>query len=244
MFLLSDSYWEVRKVAHKGRGVYVKSEISPGSVIGDYSGKIVNASDVEDTLDEFYDLHITEELVLIADPDTIGVHLLNHSCAANCAMFPYKGHTLFFALRRIFTGEELTIFYYLGAPAPEEEMCLDICHCGSPICRGTMHNPQVYNDRFEAFEKQSSSKYFRQFESLVGQQLPVLSGYPKTIEDYPLYDIFGSLDQEPLIREGTRIPELSQLRHLIRESGRQISFVHFGICVYGIMNNLIVSAFV
>ncbi len=244
MFLLPQSYWEVRDVSHKGRGLYARKEIVPGTVVGDYLGEIIYAHETDENVGEFYDLNITPKLSILANPKEMGIHLINHSCAANCAMFPYKGHTLFFALRRIFIGEELTIFYFLGAPTPEEEICLDVCHCGSPVCRGTMHNPQEYNDRYEAFEKQRSSKYLRQFDSMVGQLLPPLDTYPKIIEDYPLFDLFGSLEKQPLENEATRVPDISRIRELIRESGQQVRFPNLGIDIYGVMNGLLISRFI
>lgn len=57
---------------------------------------------------------------------------INHSCAPNCFSRVTRGHMLFYALRDIAAGEELTLDYtpsqHPGRP----------CTCGAPNCRGVM----------------------------------------------------------------------------------------------------------
>ncbi|MFN2476687.1 MAG: SET domain-containing protein [Chthoniobacterales bacterium] len=57
---------------------------------------------------------------------------INHSCAPNCFSRVTRGHMLFFALRDIAVGEEITLDYtpsqHPGRP----------CTCGAPNCRGVM----------------------------------------------------------------------------------------------------------
>lgn len=57
---------------------------------------------------------------------------INHSCAPNCFSRVLHGHMLFFALRDIAAGEEITLDYtpsqHPGRP----------CMCGAPNCRGVM----------------------------------------------------------------------------------------------------------
>ena len=57
---------------------------------------------------------------------------INHSCAPNCFSRVLHGHMLFFALRDIRAGEELTLDYtpsqHPGRP----------CVCGAANCRGVM----------------------------------------------------------------------------------------------------------
>ncbi|MDQ3625973.1 MAG: SET domain-containing protein-lysine N-methyltransferase [Verrucomicrobiota bacterium] len=57
---------------------------------------------------------------------------INHSCAPNCFSRTTRGHLLFFALRDIAPGEEITLDYtpsqHPGRP----------CTCGAPNCRGVM----------------------------------------------------------------------------------------------------------
>lgn len=63
-----------------------------------------------------------------------GTHYINHSCSPNAYMRILYGHVLFFALRDIKPGEEITIDY-------EQTLLPDSrrCHCGSPNCRRTIN---------------------------------------------------------------------------------------------------------
>ncbi|HEX3142744.1 MAG TPA: SET domain-containing protein-lysine N-methyltransferase [Pyrinomonadaceae bacterium] len=63
-----------------------------------------------------------------------GTHYINHSCDPNAFMKTLYGHVLFFALRDIEPGEEITIDY-------EQTLLPDSrrCHCGAAICRGTIN---------------------------------------------------------------------------------------------------------
>ncbi|MDQ2659247.1 MAG: SET domain-containing protein-lysine N-methyltransferase [Verrucomicrobiota bacterium] len=58
--------------------------------------------------------------------------LINHSCAPNCFSRTTRGHLLFFALRKIITGEEITLDY-TPSQHPGRR-----CTCGAPSCRGVM----------------------------------------------------------------------------------------------------------
>lgn len=57
---------------------------------------------------------------------------INHSCAPNCFSRVSRGHMLFFALRDIRAGEELTLDY-TPSQHPGRR-----CHCGAANCRGVM----------------------------------------------------------------------------------------------------------
>ena len=63
-----------------------------------------------------------------------GTHYINHSCDPNAYMKTLHGHVLFFALRDIVAGEEITIDY-------EETLLPDSrrCRCGAKNCRGTIN---------------------------------------------------------------------------------------------------------
>ncbi|MEP6809840.1 MAG: SET domain-containing protein-lysine N-methyltransferase [Chthoniobacterales bacterium] len=57
---------------------------------------------------------------------------INHSCAPNCFSRITHGHLLFFALRDICVGEELTLDY-----TPSQHPGLP-CNCGAAKCHGIM----------------------------------------------------------------------------------------------------------
>ena len=63
-----------------------------------------------------------------------GTHYINHSCTPNAYMRTLHDHVLFFALRDIAPGEEITIDY-------EETLHSDRkrCRCGAVNCRGTIN---------------------------------------------------------------------------------------------------------
>lgn len=63
-----------------------------------------------------------------------GTHYINHSCAPNAYMRSLCGHLLFFALRDIQPGEEITIDYE-STLHPDSKRCT----CGAAICRGTIN---------------------------------------------------------------------------------------------------------
>ena len=63
-----------------------------------------------------------------------GTHYINHSCAPNAYMKTIHGHVLFFALRDIRRGEEITIDYE-DTLHPDSKRC----RCGAASCRGTIN---------------------------------------------------------------------------------------------------------
>lgn len=63
-----------------------------------------------------------------------GAEFINHSCEPNLTSRVVKGHILYFALRDVKRGEELTIDYNF---APDVEKVP--CACGAANCRGTIN---------------------------------------------------------------------------------------------------------
>ena len=63
-----------------------------------------------------------------------GTHYINHSCQPNAYMRTLYGHVLFFALRDIKPGEEITIDYEQTLH-PDSKRCA----CGAKTCRGTIN---------------------------------------------------------------------------------------------------------
>jgi SET domain-containing protein len=63
-----------------------------------------------------------------------GTHYVNHSCSPNAYMKTLYGHVLFFALRDIRRGEEITVDY-------EDTLHPDTkrCYCRATNCRGTIN---------------------------------------------------------------------------------------------------------
>jgi SET domain-containing protein len=63
-----------------------------------------------------------------------GTHYINHSCTPNTFTRTLYGQIIFFALRDIEPGEELTIDYLNTLHSDKKK-----CSCGTPNCRGTIN---------------------------------------------------------------------------------------------------------
>jgi len=63
-----------------------------------------------------------------------GTHYVNHSCRPNAYMRTTSGHILFFALRDIRPGDEITVDYELTLHPNSKR-----CTCRAPNCRGTIN---------------------------------------------------------------------------------------------------------
>jgi SET domain-containing protein len=63
-----------------------------------------------------------------------GTHYINHSCEPNSYMKIIYGHILFYALRDIHPGEEITIDYVDTLHSDRKR-----CYCGAATCRGTIN---------------------------------------------------------------------------------------------------------
>lgn len=188
MFLLADDYWQVKKTKEKGYGVFAKKEINAGTIIGDYLGKIIKTAeyDLDKDKEGLYLMYFTDEACIYPNLKKPGIHLLNHSCAPNCWIYTYCGHTLFFALRNIEPCEELTISYLLS---PKDETCKNCphnCKCGSKFCTGTMH---LAKDKYEKWQKFQNvmKKKTKAPKVVFGNTLPRLASYPKIDPNNPIY---------------------------------------------------------
>lgn len=237
MILLPADSWEIKTTEKKGRGIFVKKDIAPGVVIGDYIGRVIKTAE-EDTSqkDGLYLMYYHDYASLYPiDIHAPGVHLINHSCAPNCWIFTYKGHTLFFTLRKIFAGEELTASYLLS-PDASCEPCEHICRCESAVCTQTMHLPEEQFKKWTMFTEEQGKKTKRA-RIRYGRELPELSSYPDSIPDEPIYNLFGSTEKPPLRFTDKQLPLLSTLRKLIRENGRILSFPNLKITVLGVQND-------
>ncbi|HEV7858522.1 MAG TPA: SET domain-containing protein-lysine N-methyltransferase [Pyrinomonadaceae bacterium] len=63
-----------------------------------------------------------------------GSQYINHSCEPNSYVKIIHGHIIFFALRDIEPGEEITLDYVESYHSNDKK-----CRCQSPACRGTIN---------------------------------------------------------------------------------------------------------
>lgn len=186
MFLISEDSWRIKATYEKGLGVFAKKEIMAGTVIGDYLGKVIKTAQYNLDRDKYglYLMYFSDEASIYPNLKKPGIHLLNHSCSPNCWIYTYRGHTLFFALRKIKPKEELTISYLLS-PKDDCNPCTHNCKCNSEFCTGTMHLSKIKYEKWQTF--QNKKKKTKVSKVVFGKNLPKLASYPKTIPNDPIY---------------------------------------------------------
>lgn len=239
MILLEKDVYSVRETKKKGRGVFARKEIPAGTLIGDYTGLIIKDEEI-DALEKkcnnaCYAMDYSNNGLSIypVDIKASGVHLLNHSCAPNCDTYFYYGHTLFFALRKIWPGEELTIDYSFDPDV--KEGLLHTCFCGSHNCRGTMYTSDERLKEYGKFcREQTKGQKFKIQKP--GTILEKLDKYPKEIKDFPNLNLFANLKMKPAVFNDIKIPALSVIRKRLRDTGRALKFSHLGLTIWAVFD--------
>lgn len=242
MFLLPGDHWIVKNTKKKGRGIYTQRDIEGGTVIGDYLGKVIKPSD-ENDIDEsknFYLMYYHDRASIFPDLTKPGIHLFNNSCTPNCWMYTYRGHTLYFALRHIFAGEELTVSYLVSPQDKYCNPCTHLCKCDSILCTQTMHLSEKRYKEWAKIHDEQAKKTKRE-PIKFGTDLPPLSSYPKNITDHPIYTLYGALHKEAYDVDGKKMPSVFEIRKLIRKTGRTLKFKALNLHVLGILDYLIIS---
>jgi hypothetical protein len=239
----------VKTSKQKGRGAFATKDIEVGTVIGDYLGTIIKSDSSDEHKNGLYDMRGGLRYDILANPKKEGIHLINHSCANNCDAYPYQGHILYYAIRKIFKGEEILVNYGLGGADEKDITCnMHACHCGSKICMGTMHDDQPhYDEWYEAWEiliKKEFGPMYRKIPGKYGSQLPPLASYPTVIknDDVRVYaNIYGSEQESPGTYNDATLPPSPELRKRIRETGRRLTFPKLRLTIYGMRNEILLA---
>lgn len=115
-----------------GFGVYAKSIIEPGELIGTWSGRIVGSHELDNLPDDLrhHTVQVEEDLFLVSLTPDEPPDFINHSCEPNTGL---SGQITLVALRRILPGEEVTIDYAMCDGSPYDEFP---CGCRAATCRG------------------------------------------------------------------------------------------------------------
>lgn len=181
MFLIPEEYWQVKKTEDRGYGVYSKQIIKKGTVIGDYLGKVVKISEYDLDQDKagLYLMYLDDRAAVYPDLKKPGIHLFNHSCSPNCWITNHNGHVLFFALRDINPGEELTISYLLAPKDKTCNPCTHECRCGNLNCSGSMHLSKTRFNWWQKYQKEHVKSFNLKYKFNVN--LKKLSEYPSSI---------------------------------------------------------------
>jgi len=246
MFLIPTSYYQIRKTKKKGRGVFARREIPAGTIIGDYVGRLIEDKKAE-LLEKKYnnacysmDYNDNGLSIFPLDINKAGVYLINHSCSPNCDAYFYYGHTLYFSLRRIRPGEELTIDYAFDPGDSNGKEFLHPCFCGSPFCRGTMYISDAKLRRYSVFYRQETKG--QKFEALkAGKIMPLLEKYPKEIKDNEVFNLFADRQARPISYQDKKMPPLAELRKRLRFEGRILDFRKLGLKVLAIIDGMVVT---
>lgn len=182
MILLGSEYWKIKATKGKGKGLFVQKSISVGTIIGDYTGKVLRTRelDMEFMKNNLYLMYYHDQASIYPDVEKPGIHIINHSCSPNCWVYTYKGHTLVFALREILPGEELTISYLLAPKGPFCDPCPHVCKCGSRLCQKTFHMSEERYKKWQSFQKKREKNDKRE-RIRYGSELKLLPSYPKRI---------------------------------------------------------------
>ncbi|WP_310383695.1 SET domain-containing protein [Roseateles sp.] len=142
---------QVRHSGVHGRGVYAVAKVLAGEVLIEYTGERISWDEAMDRHPHdpaqphhtFY-FHIEDGRVIDALFGGNSSRWINHACDPNCEADEENGRVFIKALRDIFPGEEL--FYDYGLTIDERYTAKlkkeFACHCGSPVCRGTMLAPK------------------------------------------------------------------------------------------------------
>ena len=127
----------VRKSPINGRGCFATRKFAKRKKIAEYAGERISDWEAMRRARGRRHLRICDvdgKWSLDGAIGGNGTHYINHCCRPNAYMRTLYGHVLFFALRDIKPGEEITIDY-------EQTLLPDSrrCHCGSRNCRGTIN---------------------------------------------------------------------------------------------------------
>jgi len=126
----------IRKSPIEGRGCFSEAHFKGGRKIAEYAGEKIKNAEANRRANrrKLRICAINERWSLDGSRGGNGTHYINHSCAPNAYMKTIYGHVLFFALRDIQPGEEITIDYE-DTLHPDSKRC----SCGVASCRGTIN---------------------------------------------------------------------------------------------------------
>jgi uncharacterized protein len=130
----------IRKSNINGHGCFATIPFKRGRKIAEYAGERINDLEAQKRARKRRILRICDidgRFSIDGSRGGNGTHYINHSCEPNAYMRTLYGHVLFFALRDIRAGEEITIDYEQTLH-PDSKRCF----CGAKNCRGTINRVQ------------------------------------------------------------------------------------------------------
>ncbi len=131
----------IRKSPINGKGCFATIHFRRGKKIAEYTGERITDLEARKRARNRRILRICDidgRWSLDGSRGGNGTHYINHSCEPNVYLKTVYGHMLFFALRDIKPGEEITIDYE-NTLHPDSKRCL----CGAITCRGKINKQNV-----------------------------------------------------------------------------------------------------
>ena len=246
MFLIPDSWYAVKVLPKKGRGIFAARDIEATTVIGDYLGILIKPGSNQESKNGLYDMAAGARYDILAKPSQKGVQWINHACVQNCDVYPYRGHMLIIALRKIFRGEELA--YQYGQYAPDETVAtcyMHACYCDSDLCTGTMHNASINYDRWKKLVKKEFGSSYGKLPVRYGQVLPPLPTYPTHIDyeknGFHDFTIFGAEKKRPVAYSDSALPPIAEIKKRIGETGQRLAFPKIHFSVSGVEEGMVIG---
>ena len=130
----------IKKSPINGKGCFATARFPRGRKIAEYAGERITDAEATRRAEGRRILRICavdEEWSVDGSRGGNGTHYINHSCAPNSYVKILRGHILFFALRDIRPGDEITVDYLLTLHPDTKR-----CHCKAANCRGTINKIQ------------------------------------------------------------------------------------------------------
>ena len=130
----------IRKSPINGKGCFAAIRFRRGRKIAEYTGERIPDLEARRCAHraKLRICAIDDRWSLDGSRGGNGTHYINHSCAPNAYRQTLYGHVLFFALRDIRPGEEITVDYE-DTLHPDSKRCC----CGAQSCRGTINKGQT-----------------------------------------------------------------------------------------------------
>ncbi len=118
-------------------GVYATEKIPARRKVIEYTGERINRRETKRrglSNDFIYLFTLDSYWTIDGSVGGSGAQYINHCCEPNLVARIIKGHILYFSLRDIQPGEELTIDYHF-----DKKVERIVCKCGASRCRGTIN---------------------------------------------------------------------------------------------------------
>lgn len=125
------------KETNKGKGVFTKAPIAPGTVVFEAKGTILTGSQLPDALTPENDHYLQVGKNAYLGPSGDIDDFFNHSCNPNCGIRIVGHRALVLALYEIKAGSELTFDYATTSNETMDTWKMD-CSCGDCNCRKTI----------------------------------------------------------------------------------------------------------